>query len=107
LFVLGLRRRGARFDPERGFNQTVLEGHRNARMRDDGGDGGDARNMAIQTEVLRRTRCTSSVTPTPTETNRQYLDSDPKRAIREDKNRTEPPANPRTRSRTVATNTRR
>jgi hypothetical protein len=42
LFVLGLRRRGARFDPERGFNQVVLEGQLNARVRGDGGDGGDA-----------------------------------------------------------------
>jgi hypothetical protein len=104
LFVLGLRRRGARFDPECGFNQALLEEQRNAHVR---GDGGDVPNRAIQNEVMRRARRTSSVTHPPTETNRQYRDSDSKRAIREDKNRASAPATPRTRSHTVATNSRR
>jgi hypothetical protein len=44
LFILGLRRRGSRFEPERGFEQSLLEHRRNARVHHacgDGGDGGD------------------------------------------------------------------
>jgi hypothetical protein len=88
LFILGLRRGGARFVPGCGFNQALLEEQRHAHMR---GDGGDAPNRSLKNRVLRRTRRTSSVTHSPTETNRQYRDSNSERAIREDKNRAAAP----------------
>jgi hypothetical protein len=51
LFVLGLRRRGSRFEPERGFNQVLLEDQRDAL---DGGDGGDGPNDTCETHRRRR-----------------------------------------------------
>jgi hypothetical protein len=39
LFVVGLRRRGERFDPENGFKQALVEAQKNADVRGDGGDG--------------------------------------------------------------------
>ena len=107
LFILGLRRRGARFDPECGFNQALLEEQRNAHVRGDGGDGGDVPNRALQNGILTRTRRTSSLTPAPTENSRLYRNSASKRAIREDKSRSAAQATPHGRSGTVATSARR
>jgi hypothetical protein len=101
LFVLGLRRRGSRFKPERGFNQVLLEDQSDAL------DGGDGPNRHMRNASASSAPLMSSVTPSTIHCDRLYRDTVSKRAIREDKNRAAAHANPRARSPTVATNSRR
>jgi hypothetical protein len=107
LFVLGLRRRGPHFDPERGFNQASLRRSARRTYRGDGGDGGDGQKGDPRNSLTGARSRACSVTLTPSKSDRQYRDSDSKRAIREDKNRAGAPSPPRTRSLTVAPNARR
>jgi hypothetical protein len=104
LFVLGLRRRGERFDPENGFKQALVEAQQNADVR---GDGGDGRKRYPRITSASSSPLMSSVTPSHNNSDRLCRDPDSKRAIREDKNRTKPPTAPRARSPTVATTARR
>jgi hypothetical protein len=62
LFVLGLRRRGERFDPENGFRQALGEAQRNTRVRGDGGDGGDGLKRHVRSASPSPPPRTSSVT---------------------------------------------
>jgi hypothetical protein len=110
LFILGLRRRGSRFEPERGFEEALLEHRRNARVPDacgDGGDGGDGPRSNLVKRIKAARPPTSSLTPSHNNSGQLYRDPDSKRAFREDKNRTEPAATLKHRSGAVATNTRR
>jgi hypothetical protein len=68
LFVLGLRRRGSRFEPQPGFDQALLEDRRSARVRDalgDGGDGGDSEKRDLRKALTGSRTRMSSVTPPP------------------------------------------
>jgi hypothetical protein len=56
LFVLGLRRRGSRFKPERGFNQVLLEDQSDAL------DGGDGPNRHMRNPSASSAPLMSSVT---------------------------------------------
>jgi hypothetical protein len=107
LFVLGLRRRGERFDPENGFRQALVEAQKNAQLRGDGGDGGDGQNRHARNASASSAPTMSSVAPSHNNSGQLYRDPDSKRAFREDKNRTEPAATLKHRSGAVATNTRR
>jgi hypothetical protein len=97
LFVLGLRRRGERFDPENGFRQALDEAQKNADMRGDGGDGPNRHPRNASAPMM------SSVTSANNNSDQLYRDPDSKRAIREDRNRAPALAIPRARSPTVAT----
>jgi hypothetical protein len=103
LFVLGLRRRGERFDLENGFRQALDEAQKNADMHGDGGDGGDGPNRRPRNASAASAPTMSSVTSSNTNSDQLYRDPDSKRAIREDKNRAAVHAIPRARSPTVAT----
>jgi hypothetical protein len=103
LFVLGLRRRGERFEPENGFRQALVE----ANTGGDGGDGSDGPNRRTRIGFAPSAPRMSSVTPSDIHSDRLYRDPAPKRAIREDKNRAAAHAIPRARSPTVATTSRR
>jgi hypothetical protein len=107
LFVLGLRRRGQRFDPENGFRKALAEAQKNTDMRGDGGDGGDGPNRRPRNASAASAPTMSSVTHSHNNPGQLYRDPDSKRAFREDKNRTEPAATLKHRSGAVATNTRR
>jgi hypothetical protein len=98
LFVLGLRRRGSRFDYESGFKRALVDGRRNVRIQRDGGDGGDASSSHGQNGLARRITRTSSVAHSKRHSDRLYRDPDSKRAIRDDKNRAPALAIPRARS---------
>jgi hypothetical protein len=101
LFVLGLRRRGSRFDHEIGFKQALADGQQ--RGRDDGGDGGDGPNRHPRNASAASAPTMSSVTSPKKKSDRLYRDPDSKRAIREDRSRASANAIPRARSPTVAT----
>jgi hypothetical protein len=65
LFVLGLRRRGSRFEPEHGFNQALFEDQSGSLVGGDGGDGGDDPNHTRETyRPCRRYQCLVLLPPT-------------------------------------------
>jgi hypothetical protein len=101
LFVLGLRRRGERFEPENGFRQALVEARQNARARGDGGDG--RKRYPRNTSATSSTPMTS-VTPPNDNSDQLYRDPASKRAIRKDKKHAAGSSIPSTRSSTVATN---
>jgi hypothetical protein len=107
LFVLGLRRRGERLDPENGFRQALADAQKNAQVRGDGGDGGDGRKRYPRITSASSSPLMSSVTPSHNNSDQLYRDTDSKRAIREDKICTKPATAPRARAPTVATTSRR
>ena len=62
LFVLGLRRRGSRFEPENGFKRALADAQRNVRVRGDGGDGGDSSKRYLRNPTTSSPLRMSSVT---------------------------------------------
>jgi hypothetical protein len=110
LFVLGLRRRGSRFDHESGFKRALAEAQPNSRGRPrdgDGGDSGDGSRQRSQSALRPSAQPKSSVTPSKANSNQLYRVPVPKRAIREDKSRASARANSRVGWPTVATTSQR
>jgi hypothetical protein len=110
LFVLGLRRRGSRFDHERGFKRALAEAQPNSPGRPRGGDGGDSGDGSRhRSQSARRPSAQpkSSVTPSKNDSAQLYRIPISKRTIRKDKKHASGSSSPPTRSSTVATNSRR
>jgi hypothetical protein len=102
LFVLGIRRRGERFDPENGFRQALVEAQETARAHGDGGDGGDGPNRHARDASAASAPTTSSVTPSHYNSVQRYRDPASNRAIREDRSPASAHAIPGVRCPTVA-----
>jgi hypothetical protein len=108
LFVLGLRRRGARFDFENGFKKAIVEARQTTRARvrvagGDSGDGGDSPKRYLRKGLSSSAPSMSSVTPSKSNSYQLYRAPVQKRAIREDKKQATNALVHRTRSSTVAT----
>jgi hypothetical protein len=72
LFVLGLRRRGSRFEPEHGFNQALFEDQSGSLVGGDGGDGGDDPNRHTRNISALSALPMSSVTPSNIKSDQLY-----------------------------------
>jgi hypothetical protein len=106
LFVLGLRRRGSRFDHESGFRRALAEAPALFCVRPsggDGGDGGDGFKQHPRSAFRPSALPTCSVTRSKLNSNQLYRVPVSKRAIREDKKHASGSSIHRTPSSTVAT----